>query len=473
MGAENLPSGKRPIVCSSRRAIPNLSLAVDKNWSLSVTPTTIDTAIGIALDGILNNRLVLLAGAGLSMAAPSNLPSAAKIAQDAKTEYDARYGGIRPPLPLAIEEQANQFFDAGELGVYLKEYVDQDVFAAQPNAGHVAVADLLLSQGLQAAVTTNVDILIETAGQGLMGQVFTGIEGSAVAAPPGGAAPLLKIHGCWLQERDHTVWAPGQVTAAPVVGRIASSATWLQTALLDKDLLIVGYSTDWDYLNEVLQQTLGAVSPASVLVVDPSNTAQFITKAPQLAALADRAKKGSFHLQLSGADFLDELRLKFSKVFIRRAIAKGVPEFEAITGRAPVTASQEAPDLDNDNLWRIRRDLLGCKPNKPARQPGPHNEPAVGLTLLQLREAGGTPSGPYWNVGGRVVRVIRAAGEFLHALEGEYMWDMPPVSAPDIVVAVGAEDVFLPAHLARRPDGSIARGAGPGWMTRATFEGTL
>lgn len=440
-------------------------------WRMS--PETSEAGIAAALDGILNNRLVLLAGAGLSMAAPSNLPSAAEIAHDAKVEYDARYGGVRPPLPLGIEEQAEMFFTAGELGVFLKEYVDQDVFAAQPNPGHVAVADLLLSHGLQAAVTTNVDILIETAGQGLMGQVFTGIDGTTIAAPPGGAAPLLKIHGCWLQERENTVWAPSQLTAPPVAGRIASSATWLQNALLDKDLLIVGYSTDWDYLNQVIEQTLGAVSPASVHVVDPSSTANFIDKAPRLAELAHRATKGSFHVQASGAEFLDALRLNFSKVFIRRAIARGVTEFEALTGRSPLESSKGAPDLDNESLWRIRRDLLGCKPNKPARQPAPHSEPAVGLTLLQLREAGGVADGPYWNVGGKVVRVIRAAGDFLHSLEQEYRWEMPPVAAPDIVVAVGAEDVHLPTDLARRPDGSIARGGGPGWMTRAAFEAML
>ena len=438
-----------------------------------MTPITTQDALATALDGILNNRLVLIAGAGLSMAAPSNLPSAAKIAADAKAEYDSRYGGIKPPLPVGIEDQAEMFFQAKELGVYLTEFVDQDVFAAQPNPGHLAVADLLLSHALQAAVTTNVDILVETAGQSLLGQIFTGIEGTAVAAAPGGTAPMLKIHGCWLQEREHTVWAPGQLTKPPVQSRIATSATWLQNALLDKDLLVVGYSTDWDYLNQVIAQTLGTVAPASVLVVDPSATTDFEAKAPDLAALADRAEKGSHHLQTSGADFLDALRLAFSKVFIHRAIAKGVAEFTAIAGHAPGAASQEPPDLDNDSLWRIRRDLLGCKPNRPARQPMPHNEPAIGLTLLQLREAGGDADGPYWHVGGRTVRVIRAAGSFLHALEREYRWDMPPISAPDVVVAVGAEDVHLPADLVRRPDGSIARGAGPGWMTRAAFEATL
>lgn len=438
-----------------------------------MTPTTNQDAIALALDGILNNRLVLIAGAGLSMAAPSNLPNAAEIAAAAKVEYDARYGGMMSALPAGIEDQAEFFFQKGELGVYLNEFVDTDVFAARPNPGHMAVADLLLSRGLQAAVTTNVDVLVETAGQSLLGQVFTGIDGTAVAAPPGGAAPMLKIHGCWVQERKNTVWAPGQLTAPPVVGRIASSKTWLQNALLDKDLLIVGYSTDWDYLNQVIAQTLGAVAPASVLVVDPSTTVAFEAKAPDLAALAGRATKGALHLQASGSDFLDELRLNFSKVFIRRAIAKGAAAYELAAGHSPTAANLESPDLDNEILWQVRRDLLGCKPGKPARQAMPHDEPAVGLTLLQIREAGGTADGSYWTVGGRVVRVIRGSGSFLHALEAEYRWDMPPIAAPDVVVAVGADDVGLPADLARRPDGSIARGAGPSWMTRATFEATL
>lgn len=438
-----------------------------------MNPTTDQDAIALALDGILNNRLVLIAGAGLSMAAPSNLPSAATIAADAKIEYDARYGNLRAPLPPGIEDQAEQFFANGELGVYLSEFVDPDVFAAKPNAGHVAVADLLLSRGLQAAVTTNVDVLVETAGQSLLGQVFTGIDGSAVAAPPGGASPMLKIHGCWVQERENTVWAPDQLVAAPVMGRIASSETWLRNTLLDKDLLVVGYSTDWDYLNQVIAQTLGAVAPASVLIVDPSTTAQFVAKAPDLAALAGRATKGAYHLQASGSDFLDALRLTFSKVFIHRAIAKGVAAYQLFAGNPPSDVSLQAPDLDNDTLWQIRRDLLGCKPNRPAKQSSPHDEPALGLTLLQIREAGGMPEGAYWKVGGRTVRILRGSGSFLYALEGAHRWEMPPIAAPDVVVAVGADDVGLPTDLVRRPDGSIARGAGPSWMTRAQFEATL
>ena len=146
-----------------------------------MNPISIDAALDVALDGILNERLVLLAGAGLSMAEPSGLPSAATLASKAKSEYDARYGGIRDALPDSIDDQAEFFFQRRELGsVFLKTYVDQHVFASQPNAGHLAVADLLLSNGLRAGVTTNVDILIEGAGIMLLGQIFVGIDGHQV-----------------------------------------------------------------------------------------------------------------------------------------------------------------------------------------------------------------------------------------------------------------------------------------------------
>ncbi|MGY4457949.1 SIR2 family protein [Bradyrhizobium sp. LB13.1] len=434
---------------------------------------TLDEARKVGLDGIINNRLILIAGAGLSMASPSNLPSAAIIAANAKKEYDGRFLGIKPPLPLGIEDQAEFFFQNNELGIYLKEYVDQDVFAGRFNAGHHAVADLLLSRGLQAVVTTNVDILIEAAGQDLLGQIFTGIDGVQVAAPAVGTAPMLKLHGCWLKEREHTIWAKGQLTATPVKERIERSEIWLRNALLDKDLLIVGYSTDWDYLNDVIAQTMGAASPASVLIVDPSTTSDFEKKAPDLTALAGRANKGAFHLRLSGSDFLDKLRLDFSKAFVRRAIAKGVQTFESLNGFPPSAASMAEPDIDNESYWRVRRDLLGCTPNKPARQPAPYDEPAIGLTILQIREAGGTSEGPFWKLNGNTVRIIRGSGSFIHTLEGEYRWDMPPISTPDIVVAVGADDAYLPSHLTRQADGSITRGAGPRWMTRTAFEGTL
>src|SRR3546814_17981771 len=95
----------------------------------------------------------------------------------------------------------------------------RSIFAAPPNEGHFAVADLLLVQGIQTAITTNVDVLIETAGQNLYGQIETGLDQTEVAGLPPHTSPLLKVHGCRQKDHDHMVWAPGQITSPPVADR--------------------------------------------------------------------------------------------------------------------------------------------------------------------------------------------------------------------------------------------------------------
>lgn len=88
------------------------------------------TAVEYALDGVMNDRQVVLLGAGLSMAPPSCLPSAWTLAQEAKAKYDMQHGATRPPLSPDIEEQADFFFRRGELStVYLANLIDNHAFA--------------------------------------------------------------------------------------------------------------------------------------------------------------------------------------------------------------------------------------------------------------------------------------------------------------------------------------------------------
>lgn len=438
-----------------------------------MTPINIGGAVGAALQNLLNGRLALLAGAGLSMAPPSRLPSAWTLAQKAKAKYDARYAGVFPPLAEPIEDQAEFFFQKGELGsVYLTEYVDHSAFAGAPNPGHFAVADLLLAGAFRMAITTNVDQLVEAAGLNLHGQVFMGIDGHALATATAGTAPLLKIHGCWAADRANTVWAPGQLDAPPVQERIERSAVWLQANLLNKDLVVVGYSTDWDYLNAVLERTLGVVAPSSVLIVDPATTAEFTAKAPQLAALAARSASAT-HLQASGADFLEALRRSYSEAFVRVALAQGADDFEMVTGAPPDPAHLAAPAIDLDSLWRMRRDLLGCRPGDPARDRDPPNEPAVGMTMLELRAAGAVPDGSHWLVNGHRVRVLRTPNAFLHRVEAEFARETAPAAAADVVIAVGASNAHLHPSIARSSPGTIARGGGSRWVTRDGWKGAV
>jgi hypothetical protein len=106
-----------------------------------------------------------------------------------------------------------------------------------------------------------------------------------------------------MRDPDNTVWAPGQLAAEPVASRILSSEQWLRVRLLDRDLIIVGYWTDWDYLNSVLAAAIGAVRPARVLIVNPVDSAEFEAKAPVLYGLCQRADGPFQHVSASGYHF--------------------------------------------------------------------------------------------------------------------------------------------------------------------------
>ncbi|MER8899355.1 SIR2 family protein [Mesorhizobium sp. M0676] len=429
----------------------------------------IDLQAGVekALDALFADRLALLCGAGLSMAPPSSVPSAAALAWKAKQKYDSTYGASRPPLAESIDDQAEFFFQRGELvDVYLRTYIDHDAFAGTPNDGHLAAADLLLTGGIGTAVSTNVDTLIEAAGNLLFGHVGVGVTRDKVAALPPGKSPLLKVHGCWTDPAG-TVWAAGQVVAEPIQTRLAEGAAWLTQRLLDRDLVIVGYWTDWDYLNEVLEQSLAAVSPSRIIVVDPCNTAVFETKAKALFELGQRATSGFFHVQESGAVFLNQLRVEFSRALLRRVLHSGSGTYQDHIGTPPDPAWLEPSTADAQTLWRIRRDLEGAMPNEPAKGHQPVEEPLLGMTFIQLQAKGATLEDICWNLGGARIRVLRAINRPLHEVEAAYARETAPIVAPEYVIAVGAEALALPPSIARgAPTGSIARGAPIKWRSR-------
>lgn len=428
----------------------------------------LQTGVEYALDALTAERLALLCGAGLSMAPPSSVPSAAWLAEKARLKYSAIHGNGRPSLPDSIDEQAEFFFRRGELGtVYLRTYIDHDTFAVEPNSGHFATADLLLTGAITTAVSTNVDTLIETAGNMLFGQIGSGVSRAQVSAFAPNISPLLKIHGCW-SDRSSTVWAAGQVAIDPIRTRIDECGAWLGHRLLNQDLVIVGYWTDWDYLNQVLEATLGAVTPSRVVVVDPCETASFAAKASGLFALGQRAAPEFYHVRSSGDAFLDRLRVEFSKSYIRCVLHAGAMSYSQFVGVDPDNAWLEPSLNDAETLWRIRRDLEGRNPNEPARERLPIEEPLLGMTLLQLQARGAVAAGSYWNLGGRHVRVLRAANRPLHEVEATFARETAPIVAPEIVIAVGAESLPLPPSIARGSGtGSIARGAAGRWLSRA------
>ena len=309
-------------------------------------------------------------------------------------------------------------------------------------------------------------LLFETAGNMLFGQIGAGTNRANMLNLPDDKSPLLKIHGCW-NDPGGTIWTTGQINVDPIMTRISECGQWLELRLANRDLLIVGFSTDWDYLIEVLDNSLGAINPSRVIVVDPCETAEYEEKAPTLFGLGRRATVDFLHVRSSGDTFLKKLRVDFSKSFIRRILHYGKTTFKQYAGYEATAAWLEPNSEDPEILWQVRRDLEGCIPNEPAKKLEPPDEPLVGMTILQFQALGAVSNGSFWELNGDRIRVVRAANKVLHEVEAAFSGEAAPIVAPDFIVAVGAESYSLPMSVTRGSgDGSIVRGARVKWLSR-------
>ena len=421
-------------------------------------------AIEHLLNTIEENRLVVLCGAGLSMAPPSNLPSANAIALDVRNKCIS--SGLT--VPDNLELQADHFIQNGRFSTYfLGRLISEDRFATKPNDGHEAIADFLLCRAVSAAVSTNVDFLIEAAGQSLFGQINGFLDGVEAANCPDDRSPLLKIHGCWTKDRNNTVWTPKQLNSEPIKTRIEHSTNWLNLNLRNKELLVVGFWSDWSYLNSVLSVALGAIHPSAITIIDPSETSVLEQKSPGLCAIGNSSDVSFKHVQGCGATFLNELRNSFSRKFFRKAVNQGRDSFIHTTGLRYEESWLDLPvDTDSHSLHMIRRDIEGREPNEPARFREPENNTLVGLTISQLQAKGAVLNGTYWQLGDKKVRVLRSA-KLIHDIRNIFSSEFSPLGAADIVICVGADDRNMPSDIVREGTQiNVVRGGPAGkWLT--------
>ena len=426
----------------------------------------LDEGIRIALDALFEDRLAAICGAGLSMAEPSSIPSAWVVAQKAKAKYDTMYGATEPPLSEDIEEQAEFFRSRDQLGsMYLRTLVDRHIFSAPSNRGHYSIADLLLTSALKLALTTNVDALIEQAGDKLFGGIAVATDRDAAARFPNSDSVLLKIHGCWKKDLEQTLWAPGQLNENPFNTSIPECAEWLSQNLLNRDILIVGYFTDWDYLNSVLEASLQAVSAGNVIVVDPSPSDTLQDKAPNLHEFCENSANRFVHVQMSGDEFLDTLRQRWSLQYLRNILFSGYATMIEL-GEDADENLREPPELDTKSLWFHRRDLEGCNPTEPCTKKVPDNEPVLGYNIFKLLMAGASIDGRYWELGGRTIRVLNSSSKALHQVEKIFNGDVSSVTGPDVTIASGATNLNMPANISRPVDnGTIVRPEAKRFMT--------
>lgn len=236
--------------------------------------------------------------------------------------------------------------------------------------------------------------------------------------------------------------------------------------LRQKDLLVVGFWSDWDYLNQLIGGAVQGLAPLSVTVVDLSSARDLEHKAPDLWALAHQPHVTFTHVQESGADALDELRRAFSEGYLRQILAAGRAVFENATGVACDPAWLQECGFDSEGLYNWRRDAEGVPATHPATSKRPSNSEALGYFHLLLRRAGAVSEPQGYRLAGQQIRVVNGAGSFLSSVEARFV-EPPAAPSADIFVAAGATDLGLPAHVVRTGvAGSVVRPAARGrWLT--------
>ena len=395
------------------------------------------------LGAIETDLLVFLCGAGLSLPSPSDLLSAVKVAQIC---YD-RWQSIEildPAFRNDVDRLAAHFYARGDFNkVFIRRLVPWNELVGRPNSGHAAIADLLISRGAYAALSTNFDSLIESWAE----ERKIALQGALTAQDAldiANANPLIKLHGC-IRAREGTLWTQAQLADPAIQARMECFSDWMKLALPGKDLVVVGFWSDWSYLNDALANAFSIDNARSVTVIDPSPTVTLQTKAPAFWAKLNGMSDAFVHIQASGDEALEELKTAYSKTWARRYYALGGALVQGAGGTVEVKAPFDA--LAMDDLYNLRRDAEGVPYTRAARLKEPAATAAQAAAVhVMLLNNGATQQGAWLQLGGRSIRVVNGAGQGLADVQAQYK-EPATILQSEIVVCAGAFDFGVPARV--------------------------
>ena len=432
------------------------------------------------LRAIIDDRLVVFCGAGLSMAPPSRVPSAERLAQECGAQYRARYGSACDSLPTAAENDLDalttHFYARGELqSVFIDQLFHHSIrpFVRDPNEGHYAIADFLACGAVRFVVSTNVDVLIELAASDLGERKPEVAIQLAEVARVRDHRPHMKLHGCISRNSAETLWCTDQLSDPPFSNRIDEFHGWLPGELMGRVLVFVGFWSDWAYLNDVFQRAITDLEPSSIILVNPSAESVLAEKAPELWKWAHGTGVEFNHVQASGASFLAELRSAYSDWYVRRVFDSASQAYPKLKGKQAPDFTSAVPE-DNEELYSMRRDLSGTLNEDPVRTKLPTDQmELVGLCHLQLIERGAVREGSRYVLNENRIRVVSGAGRLLSSVREKYMAETPRRVSDSVVVCVGArDDGHAAANVVRpEPEGNIVRPLSfARWITDADLD---
>jgi hypothetical protein len=132
----------------------------------------------------------------------------------------------------------------------------------------------------------------------------------------------------------------------------------------------------------------------------------------------------------------------------------------------------DAPDLDVNAFYDLRRDSEGIPMNRAARQKAPGLSAAqTGLAHLLVNAVADGRQGSWYTKAGQTIRIVHGAGEGLTTVENRFK-EPPTAPKADIVICAGAMDQGVPGSIMGKgsPAGIVrpAAGSGSRWITLDT-----
>lgn len=255
-------------------------------------------------------RLVLYAGAGLSLAEPAAGPRSWQLADRLRPAVAELLGVDQETLTGDNLERLGERVAADaadKMSELRRRAADAAPFCTmEPNYGHEAVA-LLMREGVVKAVTANWDLGIETAGTRLDIKI-AGITTPLERAALGQQLPLYKVHGC--ASRPETLKATREEVDKPMKWARAE----VQQALVDGTVVFIGLGSIGAYVNEPFDELvpLWRAVGVTLKVVDPE-----LSKAWR-EALGDGAD--GVHIDADAAEFLDDLLRAIAREALGQAV---------------------------------------------------------------------------------------------------------------------------------------------------------
>jgi hypothetical protein len=380
---------------------------------------------------------------------------------------------LPPEARTNLESLARFFLSSNQFSLLIDRLVPWEHFLGEPNAGHETIADLITCGASFCAVTTNFDILVEKAASSLGEKTFVGALDGDQANRTRDYRPLLKIHGCYNQ-RDYTLWCADQLDASradkvsiTLRTRIESSRNWLQGILPERQLILIGFWSDWAYLNKVLVDSVKSVHPTGIIVVDTLPGAELQVKAPELWAWANGFGPNFRHVPEKAEVFLRELRDLFSRNILKRVLMTAWANTPGICGDLSVVDSSLA-SLDTDALYAVRRDFVGAPGGRVARWKEPQdwmNE--VGTAHLRMLSSGASLDGStYLAPHGKRVRIVNGRSLPMSKVRQKYADELARTPPDDYVICANVASSAGHPSITPKITGTIVRSTSAAeWLT--------